>query len=248
MPYRRTPQSLSARLGALKDVSLKIKIVGEENVFLSTDVLKRLFSLSTIIDKELTEQDEAYGVQANASKQKIIAQTNLEKHISHFIQVFNMGSDRGVYQAGDRKMYHLEVENDTLPKLSSENDLTHWGKRIIQGDKKRMTHKGRLAMVNPSADDVNKALAQFEDAKFSQESAKGEATKEHHEVIDLIPEIDDLIRDIWDEVEFHFRKEPSQEKRRLAREWGVVYVSRTGDVIEEDDKNTPQNISQEQLN
>jgi hypothetical protein len=45
-------------------------------------------------------------------------------------------------------------------------------------------------------------------------------------VIGMREEVDDLIRDIWDELDFAFRKEPAPSKRRRLREWGVAFESR----------------------
>ena len=46
------------------------------------------------------------------------------------------------------------------------------------------------------------------------------------------PDTDDLILDIWDQVEFFFRKDEASSKRRKAREWGVVYVNDEGEEEE----------------
>ena len=44
---------------------------------------------------------------------------------------------------------------------------------------------------------------------------------------------DELITDIWDEIEFKYRKDEPSAMRRKAREYGVVYVSRPGEPVEE---------------
>ena len=35
--------------------------------------------------------------------------------------------------------------------------------------------------------------------------------------------MDDLIKDLWDTIEFNLRNEEASSLRRKAREWGVVY-------------------------
>ena len=37
------------------------------------------------------------------------------------------------------------------------------------------------------------------------------------------PAVDDLIKDLWDTIEFNLRTEEPSSLRRKAREWGVVY-------------------------
>jgi len=41
-------------------------------------------------------------------------------------------------------------------------------------------------------------------------------------------DVADLVKDIWDEVEFAHRKDPASALRRRCREWGLVYVDKTG--------------------
>ena len=42
-------------------------------------------------------------------------------------------------------------------------------------------------------------------------------------VADQRPAVDDLIKDLWDTIEFNLRNEEASSLRRKAREWGVVY-------------------------
>ena len=42
-------------------------------------------------------------------------------------------------------------------------------------------------------------------------------------VADQRPAVDDLIKDLWDTIEFNLRTEEPSSLRRKAREWGVVY-------------------------
>ena len=37
------------------------------------------------------------------------------------------------------------------------------------------------------------------------------------------PAVGDLIKDLWDTIEFNLRTEEPSSLRRKAREWGVVY-------------------------
>ena len=58
-------------------------------------------------------------------------------------------------------------------------------------------------------------------------SAKKDAfDKEQEDVEAMRDQVDGLIRDIWDEVEFAFRREEPSSLRRKAREYGVYYVTR----------------------
>uniref|UniRef100_UPI003569B6B0 hypothetical protein n=1 Tax=Draconibacterium sp. TaxID=1965318 RepID=UPI003569B6B0 len=68
----------------------------------------------------------------------------------------------------------------------------------------------------------------------AQSAEKQAFDAENKDVLDMLPEIDELIRDIYDEVEFYYRKETPPNRRKLAREWGVSYVSRPGEEPEDE--------------
>ena len=40
------------------------------------------------------------------------------------------------------------------------------------------------------------------------------------------PAVDALIADIWETIEFNLRKLDGPSRRRRAREWGVIYLTR----------------------
>jgi hypothetical protein len=43
--------------------------------------------------------------------------------------------------------------------------------------------------------------------------------------------VDDLIKELWDTIEFALRNEESSSLRRKAREWGVVYDGDAADSV-----------------
>ena len=66
---------------------------------------------------------------------------------------------------------------------------------------------------------------------WAQQSTKKDALNaEQEDVAALRPTVDLLVRDIWDEVEFTFRHDAPSSLRAKAREYGVVYASRPGEL------------------
>jgi hypothetical protein len=45
--------------------------------------------------------------------------------------------------------------------------------------------------------------------------------------MEMREEVDELILDLWDELDFAYRRDEAPAKRRRLREWGVVYETRT---------------------
>ena len=56
--------------------------------------------------------------------------------------------------------------------------------------------------------------------------------RESEDVERLRAEVADLVRDIWDELEFVHRKDSPAARRRRCREWGVVYRERRREISE----------------
>ncbi len=65
-------------------------------------------------------------------------------------------------------------------------------------------------------------------------TAKDAYDGEQADVSNLRPAADQLIKDIWDEVEFSLRQLDAPSLRRRAREWGVTYALRPGEPEEPD--------------
>ncbi len=84
-------------------------------------------------------------------------------------------------------------------------------------------------MAMPSASEVDTARTAAAGVQQTQSEAKDAFDKEQADVATSQPEIDAHILDMWDTIEFALRKLDGPSRRRRAREWGVVYISRPGE-------------------
>ena len=94
-------------------------------------------------------------------------------------------------------------------------------------------------MENPSITEVETAYETFIIEHNAQSGKKDEFDESQETVEDERDDTDDLILDVWDEVEFFFRKDEASSKRRKAREWGVVYINDEGEEEEEPEPEPP---------
>ena len=152
--------------------------------------------------------------------------------LSHFFQTLNMGVDRGVFQASDRASYQLDVSQTTLPALSMEADLVMWAERFVSGEATR-TAAGGTPVPFPTGAEVDAEFTAYKSLRDAQTGKRQTHDKEQEDVADLRDEVDSLIRDVWDEVEFRFRRDQPASLRRKARDYGIVYVARPGEPDEE---------------
>jgi len=230
MPYRRIPISDEGRLTALRNAKIKADAVGAECAF-SAETKARLETFLPQFDTELTERSTSLQEQTTATNTHVEIEAKLRLYVSHFLQVFNFAIARGVYVPQDRVYYGLTLNQEELPKLSSSNDLETWASNVIDGEVVRTT-AGGSAMANPSSAEVATIFDEFKQSKMNQTSKKDAYDKEQEDVDNMRGTADDIIVDIWDEVEFTFRKDTASSKRRKAREYGVVYITRPGEEPE----------------
>lgn len=229
MPRIERPNTDARRLKALSKANAKVAATPPANVVLNADTLAALGPFLTSFGTEVQERGSALSAQATAVAAANPLRTVLRIHISHFIQVFNLGVDRAVYPAPDRAHYGLDVSSERLPQLTSDSDLDQWGNSIASGDAARVA-AGGAPMVNPTAAEVAAQFALFQPVLADLTTKKDTYDSEQEDVEDLRVAADSLIADIWDEVLFEFRKDTAPSMRRKAREYGVVYRLSPGEA------------------
>jgi len=198
---------------------------------LSPETKTRLDAKQPLFESLLQARGTALSGQAGASSTEDTAQEATHNVISHFIQVFNFGIVRNKYPEADRAHYQLDVGTGFVPSLTQESDIVLWGQRLIDGEAARVS-AGGPAMENPSITEVETAYETFMTEHTAQSGKKDEFDESQETVEDERDDTDDIIVDVWDEVEFFFRKDEASSKRRKAREWGVVYINDEGEEEE----------------
>lgn len=233
MPFRQLPQTDDERLKALQTSKEKAESTDPAQWAIAAETKTRLDDIYARFSKETGERGEALAAQAPASKKEDTAMDRAEKLMSHFWQVFNLAIDRDKYEEGDRAYYQAPVGSKEIPWGQTEAEIVLWGKRLIDGEAKRIA-AGGTAMTNPGIDEVKTAYDAFMVEHNAQSAAKDKHDKEQEDVEDMRPGVDDFVRnDLWAEIEHHFRREEPPSLRRKAREWGVIYRSRPGEEPEE---------------
>ncbi len=232
MPFRQLPATDATRSQALASGLKKSSAVTGTARLISADTAARLVSFAPTWEKEVTERADALGRQTSVTTTLNLAGDKLRTTVSHFIQVYQFGVARGIFSPSGRAVYDLSVNEETVPPLASEGDLLLWADRVIKGDARRVANFSEPAMAMPSAAEVTTALAAYNTELTLQTAAKDSLESEQSDVNQLRPEADQLIRDVWDEVEFALRQMEPSTLRRRAREWGVFYALRPGEPEE----------------
>lgn len=223
MPFRQIPRSVLGFQKAMDDGSNKASTSPEEAI--TADTLAVLAIKQPDYNAKVLAMNIAKQAQMSATQEEDVAIGECRMFTSHYFQVFNLGVARGLYPATARTFYGIDANDDKVPNLSKENDVSHWAQAIVTGDAARVA-AGGTAMINPKATEVDAKFLTYKTKHNTQSEKKDAYDTAQQEVAAMFEPVKQLVVDMWDEIEFFYRHEPDEaSKRRRCREWGVVYVS-----------------------
>ena len=229
MPYRRLPNTDAARLRALKIAFEKGKELPPFKLAFRQATLQKIQSFLPSFEKAMQESRQAYAKQVEKSKEYASVVKKARLYISHFIQVINMAITRGDLPASERKYYGLQEYAGKLPVLNTESDLIKWGEKLIHGENIRAM-EARSAITNPTIAVVKVRYENFLEAyKFQKMLQKNYHRSQEH-LEDLRQQANDIIVNIWNEVEETFKEEPDEKRRDRAKQYGIIYVFRRNEL------------------
>lgn len=150
-------------------------------------------------------------------------------YVSHFIQVLNLAVIRNEVRAAQKEWYGLSARNNTLPDLASEAALAEWGRRVIDGEGKRIA-QGGIPIYNPTIAKVRVHYDIFMESYEKQKNLQAATARSLEALAAMRDEADRLILDVWNQVEQCFAGVASLEQRlERCRAYGVVYYYRTSE-------------------
>lgn len=228
MPYRRLPNTDQSRLRALRQaIETEDNVKFEHRVVAFKTIIEAKNFLS-LFEKNLLHYQQTLDNQINANKryQQIIH--NARIYISHFIQVFNLAVIRGDFKKEHKIFYGLDTEVHSVPDLSTEQAILHWGKCIIDGENERI-RKGGLPIYNPAIAKVKVHYEVFKEYKATQKIYQNATNKQWGELVSIRSKGDQIILNIWDQVEAFYKDYTQYERLRKCREHGIVYYYRKGE-------------------
>lgn len=154
-------------------------------------------------------------------------------YISHFIQVLNLAVIRSEVRIAHKEYYGLDTSNNNVPDLSTEPALAEWGRKIVDGENKRIS-QGGIPIYNPTIAKVRVHYDIFMDSYEKQKNLQSLTARSLDTLASMRAEADGLILDIWNQVEKKFEEVTPNEKRLdLCRDYGIIYYYRTGEKRKE---------------
>lgn len=202
-----------------------------EDLAFSTKSLGRLRSFFTNFETTIIHHKLARKQQEKSSNAYLETVRKARLYLSHFIQVLNFAIQRGDMKANVREFYGFNDKKS--PSLILDSEVLEWGKKIIEGEHKRINHGGN-PLYNPSIAVVKVKFDQFLDAYHFQKTLQNNTARWTSKVSELRKEADEIILDIWNEVEETYSSLPDDHKREKATEYGLIYVYRPMERIKAD--------------
>ncbi len=229
MPYRRLPNTDAARLRALKIAFEKGKEIPPFRLAYSQSTLQKIQSFLSSFEKAIYEYNQTYKKQIEKNKDYISVMKKAKLYMSHFIQVINMAIYRGDLPVSERKFYGLDENIKKLPSFNSEADIIKWGEKLIFGETLR-TRQGRSLITNPTIAVVKVRYENFLDGYKFQKMLQKNHLRAQEKLNNLRKKANEIIVDIWNEVEDYYKKEPDHIKREKAKYYGLIYVFRKSEL------------------
>lgn len=150
-------------------------------------------------------------------------------YISHFIQVTKMAIMRGDVPANVLNYFGLEESDKKNYTLATEKEIIDLGEKIIQGETQRIKDGG-TPIANPTGAMVKVRYENFMEGCRHQKTLQANTAREQKKLADLRPLADEIILNIWNEVEETFKELSDDLRREKAKEYGLVYVFRKSEI------------------
>ena len=158
MPYRRLPNTDLARLHALQNAIQRAQTADYTEQVIPYKTLSEAQRFLVQFENVVMQSKDNYKSSVTANKQYRHIVQNARMYISHFIQVLNLAVIRGEIKREQKLLYGLDPHQHIVPDLSTEEYLLEWGKKIIEGEQKRMANGG-FPIYNPA---INKVKVHYD--------------------------------------------------------------------------------------
>ncbi|HLN55855.1 MAG TPA: hypothetical protein VK207_07670 [Bacteroidales bacterium] len=233
MPYRRLPNTDAARIKAMKIALEKGKELPPHKLAFSSKTIVRLQRFMPLFENNIQLYRQTMTAQNKKSRDYYEILKKARMYLTHFIRVMNMAIFRGELPAETRAFYGLSTDDSTVPPFNSESELLSWGRRIIEGEEFRI-RKGGSPITNPTIAVVKVRFEKFIEA-WTFHNTLAKRTMDYLEKNNALrKEADEIILQLWNEIEATGSMLPEEEKMRKCEEYGVVYFYRKNELNKAD--------------
>ena len=130
----------------------------------------------------------------------------------------------------------MDTRNNNVPDLSTETALAEWGRKIVEGESRRIS-QGGIPIYNPTIAKVRVHYDIFMESYERQRNLQALTARSLEALASMRSEADALILDIWNQVEAKFQEvNPNEARLAKCRDYGLVYYYRSNEKVKEESK------------
>lgn len=235
MPYRRLPNTDTARIKAMKTALAKGRELPPNKLAFSPKIIVQLQRFLPLFENNITMYRQTLTAQNKKSRDYYEIMKKARMYLTHFIRVMNMAICRGELSVETRAFYGLATDDSTVPSLNSESELMSWGRRIIGGEEFRI-RKGGSPITNPTIAVVKVRFEKFIEA-WTFHNTLAKRTNDYIEKNNTLrKEADEIILQLWNEIEATCNALPEETRMSECEDYGIVYFYRKNELnkVEQD--------------
>ena len=229
MPYRRLPNTDSARMKSLKLAYEKGKALPPFKLAFSANSLRKIQSVLPQFENAISEHKNSLNLLAQKNREYQKRMKKVKLYISHFIQVVNLAVARGDLAPETRNYFAMGDDEKKVPSLSSDEEVVWWGNQLIKGEQFRR-NKGKNPITNPTIAIVKVHFDKFMEYHNYQKSLKDRSFRAQQQLNERRSMVDSVIQQIWNDVEQTYSDLPEEMRREKASEYGLSYVFRKSEL------------------
>lgn len=230
MPYRRLPNTDAARIRAMKSALKISQDMLPSQMAISARSLVNLQRFIPVFEHNILLQRQTFAFQNKRSGDYSEMLRKARIYLIHFIRVMNLAILRGDLSPETRQFYGMAKNDSNVPPLRTENELLKWGRKIIDGEEQRIRNGG-CPITNPTIAVVKVRFENFIEANNYHKMLIKRIHDHSSKATVLRKEADEIILQVWNEVERSFANLPYNIRQKECEKYGIVYFYRKNEKI-----------------
>lgn len=228
MPYRRLPNTDLSRIYSLEMATKMEGFRDRGELVLPYRTTQDALQFLIKFRKAQNKYAQCHQMHSRSSKTYRQELSMARMYVSHFAQVLCFAVQRGEMKKEILNAYGIDPSNFAIPDMSNEPAIIQCGERIIKAEEDR-TRQGGIPIYNPTIAKVKVHFNIFKEHYYDHDQIRKNAHKALEEVTMMRPQADDLILDIWNQVEKFYQDLPQDERIAKCKKFGLIYYLRASE-------------------
>ncbi len=231
MPIYQSPGSDNARLSFLERAkTTATQDIAAENEYITQNLVDEITVFLPDFEEKVNAVSEKLSGRAKEVRERMQAFEKMTVYTRDLWAVLKRRVWRMNEPAEVLTFYKLPLDG-TVPNPNGQEEWLTIAKEVVGGDA-RAVAAGYLAMVNPSAEELD-TVVQIAEAEYDDVAmADREYDKAQEELANLRPTADQLAQEVMDELRFTLRKKDNPSQRRIMRTYGATFKYAEGEPEE----------------